>query len=445
MSKTMFGSIVSGILFVVVLIAALSTFGINDNGYRTVVQLPNGTTFIKFSPGIYFDWFGTSTEYPDVMTYNFTGDVMNDSEGSENGVNVRYQDGGTGTIYGVARFTLPTTPNGMLELHRAFRTEAGVRSRLIQPVMNEGMNLTAGLMTSEEAYAEKRNEFIEWSNDQINLGKYLTNLVERALIVEPELLDATGTVVQQAVTRVQNIPVIRVNATTGNPERGSSPLLDYEVVVSGFQVTSFDFETATLAQINEKREANMAIITSQANAARANQERLQAIAEGERNVATAEYEQEVIKAEQVVVAQRNSEVAAIDAARQVEVNRQSYLAQVQDVRAAEQEALAIELRSTAEAGAKARILAADGALSQKLQTYENVMEIAFTQLARQKWTPEIVMGGSTGTSSGNGATEMIDLLTTQAARQLSLDMSLDTRSVGAANDSSFNQNIAAAQ
>lgn len=408
---------------------ALATFGINDNGYRTVVQRPNGDTFVKFEPGVYFDWFGTSTAYPDVFTYDFTGPVdpitgkcvVAENQCAE----VRYQDGGTGAIHGVARMILPSSEEDMLEVHRAFRTESGVRDKLLRPVINEGMNLTAGLMTSEEAYAEKRNEFLEWSNDQVSKGKYLTSLEEKTQIVEPEEVDASGRVVKRAITRIQNVPVIRRNIATNEPMRGDAPLKEYNVTVSGFQIQDWSFEPKTLDQINEKREANMAIITSQANAARANQERLQTIAEGERNVAKARYDEEVNKAKAVVIAERQKEVAEIAASQQVEVNRQNYLAQVEDVKAAEQYALALKARSTAEADAKRRVLEADGALAQKLETYERVMARAFTEFGKQKWTPEVIMGGNESVG-GNAANDMIQLLTTQAAKDLALDMKIGT-------------------
>ena len=52
-------------------ILLVQSAGINDAGNRTVVQYPSGTLLVKFSPGIYMKWFGTTTEYRDVLTYDF--------------------------------------------------------------------------------------------------------------------------------------------------------------------------------------------------------------------------------------------------------------------------------------------------------------------------------------------------------------------------------------
>ena len=58
--------IIMGILVVIPLVAR-----INDAGQRTVIQYPTGTLEVRFEPGIYMLWFGRSTVYRDVITYDF--------------------------------------------------------------------------------------------------------------------------------------------------------------------------------------------------------------------------------------------------------------------------------------------------------------------------------------------------------------------------------------
>ncbi len=68
-------------------------------------------------------------------------------------------------------------------------------------------------------------------------------------------------------------------------------------------------------------------------------------------------------------------------------------------------------------------MSADGALTQKLTTYENVMSKFATEFGKQKWVPEIQMGGQSG-GTGNTVNDLLSLLTTKTAKDLSLDMSL---------------------
>lgn len=397
-----------------------NTMGINDNGFRTVVQLPNGTTFVKFEPGIYFDLFGSTWTYPDVLTEDFTG-----SEEGNLPIPVRYQDGGTGHIHGVARLSLPNDAETMLKVHKEFRSHEGIRAKIFRPTLKESANLTAGLMTSEEAYTAKRGDFADWTQDQFVNGPYETVLTTVKVEVEPEQLNEAGEVVRKAVTREKEVPIIDMSTGAARHQQASD-ITQYLFQVSGFSINDWSFEQKTLDQIQTKRAAEMAIITSRAEAEKAKQQEQQAVAEGLRNVATAKYKEEVEKAKQVVIAEREKEVAVIAAQRQVEVNTQNVLAQQQDVLAATEEAKAIELRSTAEADAKKRIMLADGALAQKLATYEAVNAKYAEEFARQKWVPELIMGGAEGGNGSNDASAMIDLLSVKTAKDLALDMTMET-------------------
>ncbi|MCH9696607.1 MAG: hypothetical protein K0U68_00730 [Gammaproteobacteria bacterium] len=162
-------------LILVILVPWL--FGINNAGHRTLIQYPNGTLVVKFDPGIFLRLFGTTTVYNDILTFDFDkNEATGEASLDQSGIPVRYQDGGTGTIYGKARFNLPNDEDTMILVHKAFRTNQGVSYKLVKTVTEESMNLTAGLMTSEEAYTEKRGTFIEWSRDQLQNCKYKTQL-----------------------------------------------------------------------------------------------------------------------------------------------------------------------------------------------------------------------------------------------------------------------------
>ena len=168
-------SLIAALVLTIILVPF--TFGINDAGHRTVVQYPTGTLIVKFSPGLYWQWFGNTTTYNDVITYDFDkSEAEGEASLDVSGIKVRYQDGGTGTIYGKARYNLPNDEESMIAIHKAFRSNDGVAYKLIKTVTDEAQNLTAGLMTSEESYAEKRGTFSEWSRDQVAHGKYKTKL-----------------------------------------------------------------------------------------------------------------------------------------------------------------------------------------------------------------------------------------------------------------------------
>lgn len=404
--------IATGLLFIAAIAILFMAFGINNAGQRTVVQYPTGKLYVKFSPGIFPQWFGTAEIYNDVLTFDYDkASSGGTSSIDQSGIPVRYQDGGTGTVYGKARFSLPSDEITMLQLHKAFRSNRGVAQKLIKTVSEEGMNLTAGLMSSEEAYAEKRSIFTQWASLQISKGKFQTQL-EKITTVD----ESTGKTV------AKNIPVISYGED-GLPIHLDSDLADYGVVVNGFQITDWDFEPKTLQQIATKREATMAIITAIANAERAKQDAITSEEQGKANVMTAKYEKEVEKEKAVVDAERAKQVAVIAAEQAVEVARQAKLEAEQKKFAAAEYKQEQVLRGEGDGEYKRLVMEADGALAQKLQTYERVMERFAAAVEKQKWVPEVQMGGETSNGGANAMT-LIEMMGVKAAKDLALDMSI---------------------
>lgn len=368
------------------LIALWMTTGVNYNGYRTVVQAPSGYTYVKFTPGFYFQMFGTTETYPDIMTFDFDKTTTDDDAKSINqlGIIVRYQDGGTGTIFGQGRFVLPSDEATMLLVHRAFRSANGLAYKLIKPTTEEKVNLTAGLMSSEEAYTAKRGTFIEWSRDQIQHGKYKTTL---------KTMEAKEEGTEKPVYK--EFPVIELGAD-GHPVYLENDFKLYGITLSGFQVVDWDFEQKTLDQISAKRTATMAIITAKANAERAKQDAITAEQEGLKDVTVAKYTREVEKQKAVVDAEKDKEVALTKALqdkavaetgaqREVKVAEQGKLEAEQKKLAAAEYKQEQQLRGEGDASYKKAVIEADGALAQKLNTYERVMATFAKEFAKQKW------------------------------------------------------------
>jgi len=407
-----------GICAVVLLSVAAMTMGVNNAGERTVVQYPNGTMFVKFEPGWYLSLFGKVNAYNDVLTFDFDKNVNSqDATLDQQGIQVRYQDGGTGTIFGIARFSLPNDEESMLKLHKQFRSYEGVAYKLIKPSTEESNNLTAALMSSEEAYAEKRSTFTEWSKEQLVVGLYKTEI--KQISEEDELSGKRVT---------KNVPTIRMGKD-GLVEHYTSDLASYGVEVTGYQITDWDFEEKTLEQIAAKRMATMAIITAKAQAEEAKQEALTAEEKGKAAVMVAKYEKEVTKEQALVEATQAQEVAVIEAEQLVLVAEQALLEQTQKTLTADQYKEEQILLGEGDAEYKKLVLEADGALEQKLATYEKVSQMFADAISKQKWVPDLQIGSSTsGGKSGNAAQNLMDLFLIKSAKELQLDMTITPNS-----------------
>lgn len=403
------------LIAVVVFILIPSLFGINNAGQRTLIQYPSGSLVVQFNPGIYLKLFGKTTIYNDVITFDFDkSKSILDAGIDQSGISVRYQDGGTGTIYGKARLSLPVDEETMISAHKAFRTNQGIAHKLIKTVTEESMNLTAGLMTSEEAYTEKRGIFTEWSKDQLQNGKYKTELKQVVLSEE-----ATGKKV------VRNIPVISFN-DKGFAIHLDSDLKTYGVTVSGYQITDWNFEAKTLSQISVKREATMAIITAKAQAEQAKQEAITAEEKGKAAVIKARFEKEVEKQRAVTDAEKKKEVAVISASEKVEVAMQQKLEAEQKKLAAFEYKKEQILRGEGDGGYKKLVMSADGALQQKLEAWVKVNQLYAEAMGKQKWVPEIQMM-SDGSTKGNSANDLLSLFLAKTAKDISLDMKIPSK------------------
>jgi len=417
--------ITMAVIAVLAIITLTMGVGVNNQGHRVVGQWFTGNEYVVFEPGPYLKLFGSNEVYNDIITFDF--DKTDNSEGAtidQNGIGVRYQDGGLGTIYGIARYALPNDEESMLKIHKEFRSNSSIGYKLLKAHTEGVMNHTAGLMSSEESYAEKRGVYAQWARDQAEKGKYKSKLQKRVTIEDPNfqfcLEDELTTELQAECKGVKrttkNVPVPVTE--NGFLVPTGSDLEKYSIAVSGFEIVDWGYETKTLDQIAAKREATMGVITANADAERAKAETLRAVEQGKKNVATAKYEKEVEK-----------ERAVVDAQKLVEVAKQKRLeAEQKKLTAVEYKQEQI-LRGEGDSEYKRLVIEADGALQQKLDAWKAVNFRYADNVGKQRWVPDVQMGGASvsGTSQAQGsnsATQLVDLLTVKTAKELNLDMKM---------------------
>lgn len=161
----------------------------------------------------------------------------------------------------------------------------------------------------------------------------------------------------------------------------------------------------------------MAVATAKAKAQEAEQAKLTIEAEGKAAVAKAKYEEEQIKVRAVVKAEREKEVQVIAGQQRKEVAR------------LDKEAAALTKEKEiylgqGEAERKRLVLAADGALKQKLLTYENVMSM-WADAYSKRQVPSVVMGGEgKGTGTSGNPIDFQQVLSLMALKQIGLDLTV---------------------
>lgn len=400
--------IITGISIVVILIvfALINPFDYNDPTERTVVTRWNGEQMVQFQPGFYYaGLFAKTTIYPNQLSISygdkdFDGDLVLKDNTIEIGlVKVRFSDATEAYVSGITQYLLPNNEKSMLVIHNSHRNPESLVSRRLAPYTKECLQSSSQLMSSEMHYSGGRAQMTQDYLDQLRNGTYLLS------INETTQFDSTD----NSNKRVYAV-VIKKDKNS-QPQRKSSSIKEYFILLGDAQITNVEYSDQVKNMLTKKIEAATQASISKQRLMTAEQQKLTAKAEGERKLTEIEYQQ---KQEQTI--------AVVKAETQVELAKQDLIKQEIARQAAEKEAAKIKTLAEAEAYAKQKVMAADGALDKKLETYRYVMAKGFEAMGNYTgaWVPNVIYGN--GGNNTNAAMNMMETLSIKAMRDLSLDM-----------------------
>ncbi len=405
--------IIFGVLFVVTLILTPSIIQVVDKGTYVIKQsATTGELTAHMQPGPFGQWFGSITEWPVGETFYFTKDP--EGGAADASIEVRFNDGSVCMISGTCRVDMPRSEAeviGLIKDH-GYKSHTEVEDKLILPVIRRSLIMTANLMSAKESYSDRRADFFRYAWDQIENGVYQT---KDDSVTETEI--ATG----QVITKIRKS--ILTDKETGAPLREHSALSGLGIRLSNFEIKNFVYEERVKNQIATQQEALMAVQTARANAQKAEQDKFTIEAQGQAEVMKARYEEEQKKVRAMVQAEQEKAVAVIAAEKQVAVaEKERDTAAVNLDTAKLEKQRRIEL-ATGESESKRMVLAADGALQQKLEAWANAQKVWADAFSRRA-VPSVVMGGRDGSGTDSDAQTMMEILSIKAARDLALDMNI---------------------
>lgn len=401
--NNVFKTVTAIVAGVVVLIMILSIGTLVENvpaDEFVVIQSPvSGNLKWYFEPGIKWQGWGKVTNYKRSAQYWFSNKKDQGAEADQS-IKVRFNDGGHANLSGSVRIDLPMEEAKMTMLHKTFGSQIAIEQQLVRTVFEKSVYMTGPLMSSKESYAEKRSSLISNIEDQALSGIYKT-ISKEVKGKDP----MTGN--EKTVTTVELVS--SPTAPNGIARQEDSPLHTFGIRAYNLSINSIDYDKDVEAQISTQQRAIMEVQTAMAEAKKAEQAAITAAKNGEANAAKAKWEQETIKAKEVTLAEQQRDVAKLqkDAA---EYNKQKLI-----------------LEGQGEAEKRRLAMAADGALSQKLNAWIEVNKVYANAIAVHPgpWVPSIIMGNSGG--SKNAATDLMELLTVKTAKDLSLNMNMDKK------------------
>lgn len=375
---------ITAIIFVLFL---FSIFGIvhQDAQESLVVQSPTGSMTVYTTPGWHYLPFSKITAYKKRSSYDFKTPI-------------RFNDGGTASMTGSIQYEIPSDEKTLIDLHSKYGSPEALKNQLVSRVVDKAIFMSGPLMSSRESYAEKKPKLVNDIEDQISHGTFMTRQKDTK-IADP----ITG--VEKTVTIVDI-----VKDEKGMPIRQEDAIFaPFGIKTFNFTVTEIDYDAAIEKQIRGQQQITMDVQTAIADAKKAEQQALTVAKQGEAEATKAKWQQEVIKARAVTEAQQRLEVAQLE------------------TKEAEQYKLKKILEADADAEYKKRVMQADGALQQKLDAYTKVNEAYANAISKYtgQWVPSIVFGNN-GSNGNSGAQALVDMLTAKTAKDLALDMHIQT-------------------
>lgn len=347
-----------------------------------VIQYPGGKLQAFTQPGWYAQWFGDVTKYPKRESFEIEKQK------------IWFNDGGTATITGNVQFDVPLDPEGLIKMHTKFRGPEAVMSKLVAPSLIKAINASGSLMSSREAYAERRSELQHDIDDQLALGTWQIRI--NAVTETDPLTKEVKTLNKGAV----------ILDAQGKPVRyEESPLKEFDIKTFGLTIADISYDEAVAKQIKQQQDITMAVQTAIANARKAEQDAITTAKQGEAKAATAKWEKEAERAAATTVAQQKFDVATIEANQRLGVA-------TLDAKSAEQEKAAKILRGEGDAAARKLVLAADNALTQRLDAWKYGQQVwaeAFAKYNGPALVPSVVAGGGNG--AGNAGLTPQDIVT----------------------------------
>jgi len=415
-------SVVAGVCALAVILTSRSLVETVDADEIMIRQdAIDGDLHVFTTAGMKWQGFGKITKYEKSDTLWFSIENKPCDKNSRS-IKTRFNDGANGWVCGSLRYELPRDEKTLVELHRVFGNREALEAQLIDPVIQKSVYMSGPLMSSKESYAERRTDLIQFIKDQTENGVYQTTRVTRRVAVNE--LGITGETVvdtedgKAPTVRYKTIEVAVIDKDkNGNPLRQEvSPLARFGVKVYNFSITGIRYDQTVEKQIEKQQFETMEVQTAIAQAKKEEQRFRTEAAKGRASSEKARWEQEELKATATTLAQQEKEVAVTHAERRKDVASL-------DRDAAKLTKEKLILLGQGEAQRKKLVMTADGALTQKLDAWVKVNGLYAEQLGKQRWVPNVVMGG--GGKNNSSAQGILDLFMAKTANDLQLDMSMN--------------------
>jgi hypothetical protein len=383
----------------------LNPFNWNDAGYRTVVTRMNGSQFVQFQPGVFYAGFmAKEVEWPNQLSVSYReNEAKDDLDGSmmEIGkIPIRFSGGPQADMMGIVQFILPNDEIKMLNIHNTHKFPTHLVKNRLMPYTRACLQSSSQLLTVQNHYEGGRAQLGQDYLDQLQHGEFLLE------VKEITKRDSNTNEFRTSYVSSQK------RDTNGNIKRKYSSIDEYGITVADAQITDTDYSEIVDSMINKNiKSVTMASVSKQ-DLITAQQQALTAKAQGERELVTIEYDKKKEQTASIVAANTTVELAKLDLIKQ-KIAKEGAI----------QEGAKIKILADANAYEKAKLIQADGALTQKLAAWTTAQEYWAKAFGEYQGAivPQMQMGGNS-TGNENSAVRFMEIMGMKAARDLNLEL-----------------------
>lgn len=428
-----YGFILLGLIVLYLLFRGATVW--NDAGYQTHIRTLFGTEKVVSDTGYALRWFGPSTAWPREMTVQSVSDIRTLPKGDFDGIGssvipafpITFLGGVTGTVDANVRIILPNGEQ-FLQLAKSYRNPENFVVQNLIPIVKNTLQTTAQMMTADDYYGGSRSEFSRAFADQMSEGIYLVHPVEKQ--VQNTRIAAQGAISQDGREQGEyggsQSTVIVTEKTLGKdglPIRLERQFGKLGVLVADANITNID--------PNDQFKKRMVDVqTSQAQLMVARQGRQ--TADEQKKLVTAKGEMEVEEKRQITLRDQIEQTTNAETAKRlviIEAEREQQKADIErqtseiQLKKAQVDAQTTKTLADAESYKKRVLIAADGALSQKLATLEKINQF-WANAAQHAPVPGVVMGGAGGVGRQADIGSLMEVMAAKAAKDLQVDLQI---------------------
>jgi len=316
--KLIFTGVVTLIALIVLACFSGGMIGKNEATDWQIKQSLGGKVSIQDKPGYYIKMFATITTYPRYVSQRWNDDPT-DGDKSIESIRTTFNDGGTAQISTDIRYATPSSEEDRIKFHQQFGGNIQNATIAVKSHLTNCIKASGPLMSATENQAARKAEFTQLVEDQTTQGLYAMERISK----EVPIIQTAEEIEAGLPQRTEPVLLTKlVLDETGLPKVSKvSPLQVYGITILQFSITETVYDKETLDQFKAKKESFLAAEQSKADKIKFAQAKMSTEAEYAQQIAVEKGKAEMEMMKQVTDAERDAELATIEAQKNVDVAR----------------------------------------------------------------------------------------------------------------------------